>query len=516
MTSIIQPDPVGSSAVAVIGAGPSGLASAAWLKKRGFAPTLFEAANRLGGQWNSASRASGVWRGMRTNTSRVLSAFSDLDHARDTPVYPSQADMLAYLERYAETQGITDAIRLSTNVERLARAAGGGFLLRSRCGGNAREQFFPRVVIASGRYNAPLIPDVDGLSGFSGAGGVIHSFHYNGAETFAGMDVLVAGCSISALEIASELAQMGARSVTVTYRRQRYILQKLSAGVPTEHVAFTRFAALAGSVLPLEALATGLKEFTLSTAGSPEQYGALTPDENILAAGLSLSQTFLPLVAEGRIRVRPWMESVRGCTISFADGAQQEFDAIVMGTGYGLSLPFLDAEIAEAIGLGAGGSLRLHHQTFHSDLDGLAFAGLFAQVGPYLPVLELQARWIAYAWSGTVPAPTVGEMRESMAWADAEAGGPSEFPMHALATLFATMAGVEPDLARWPELERALLFGPLSPASFRLQGPDALPDAPERTRMAAAAFGAIREARMTAEERAKWDTVRALLERSAA
>jgi hypothetical protein len=55
---------------------------------------------------------------------------------------------------------------------------------------------------------------------------------------------------------------------------------------------------------------------------------------------------------------------------------------------------------------------------------------------------------------------------------------------------FARAAGVEPGLGNWPELRRALLFGPLAPNCFRLEGPDALPDA-----------GAISDGRFTERER---------------
>ncbi|MCY1222346.1 hypothetical protein D9M72_344360 [compost metagenome] len=72
--------------------------------------------------------------------------------------------------------------------------------------------------------------------------------------------------------------------------------------------------------------------------------------------------------------------------------------------------------------------------------------------------------------------------------------------LHELAVSLARHAGVEPDLERWPHLERALLFGPLSPVSFRLQGTDRLEDAPARTRAAAEAFGAIRSSTFTPEE----------------
>ena len=63
--------------------------------------------------------------------------------------------------------------------------------------------------------------------------------------------------------------------------------------------------------------------------------------------------------------------------------------------------------------------------------------------------------------------------------------------MHAYASLFAQLAGVEPDPGRWPALKRALLFGPLSPASYRLSGPDASPKATQWLEEDAAAFKVI-------------------------
>jgi hypothetical protein len=65
---------------------------------------------------------------------------------------------------------------------------------------------------------------------------------------------------------------------------------------------------------------------------------------------------------------------------------------------------------------------------------------------------------------------------------------------------FAQNAGVEPNPKAWPDLERALLAGPLSAVSFRLDGPDALPDAAARTRAAASAFGCITSETFTSEE----------------
>ena len=506
MTASPQPIRMPEKAVAVIGAGPAGLVSARYLKKHGFLPVVFEASAEIGGQWNVASPSSAVWPGMRTNTSRVLTAFSDLDHAAGTNVYPSQTDMQAYLERYAELADLDGhAIRLSTLVERVERAPGGGWTVRARYGDSVSVEIYRRVVIATGYCRTPEAPAIVGLESFAGSAGVIHSSRYKGPESYRGRSVLVAGCSISALEIASELAASGA-TVSVAMRRQRYVLQKLLAGVPTDHVAFTRFAAHAGMMLPPEAVAAGMKQMVLSTCGSPEQFGAPKPDDNIFAAGLTQSQNYLALVAEGRIGPRPWIEAIDGRTVRFADGSSDSLDGIILGTGYSLSLPFISDEIAAKLGHDGQG-LDLHDHTIHPDLDGLGFVGLYSLIGPYFPVLELQARWLAYLWAGLSPAPPVEALREGVALARSRRGGPRDIPMHALAVLFASNAGVEPRPAEWPALERALWFGPLSPASFRLVGADAHPEAQARTTAAARSFNAIASDALTAEEAARLNVV---------
>lgn len=79
--------------------------------------------------------------------------------------------------------------------------------------------------------------------------------------------------------------------------------------------------------------------------------------------------------------------------------------------------------------------------------------------------------------------------------------------MNLAALAFARAAGVEPHLDNWPDLRRALLFGPLAPSSFRLEGPDALPDAPIRFARDAAAFGAITSNDLTAREESYWSRV---------
>src|SRR5262249_46827185 len=89
----------------------------------------------------------------------------------------------------------------------------------------------------------------------------------------------------------------------------------------------------------------------------------------------------------------------------------------------------------------------------------------------------------------------------------AHRGGPQKTRMNLAALTFARAAGVEPCLDNWPQLRRALLFGPLAPSCFRLEGPDALPDAPERFAREAAAFGAITSNEMNDQEKNYWSLV---------
>ncbi|HWF42998.1 MAG TPA: hypothetical protein VN683_13000, partial [Acidothermaceae bacterium] len=59
----------------------------------------------------------------------------------------------------------------------------------------------------------------------------------------------------------------------------------------------------------------------------------------------------------------------------------------------------------------------------------------------------------------------------------------------------------------WPHLRRALLFGPLAPSCFRLEGLDALPDAAARFARDAVAFGAITSNELTEREQRYWSLV---------
>ena len=91
------------------------------------------------------------------------------------------------------------------------------------------------------------------------------------------------------------------------------------------------------------------------------------------------------------------------------------------------------------------------------------------------------------------------EIASDLAYRDAR--GKSQLQaMHLMALLFALQAGVEPDLKAWPQLARALLFGPLSAISFRLSGPDHLHDIEARIAAEARALGTAVNSTFSSEQ----------------
>jgi dimethylaniline monooxygenase (N-oxide forming) len=476
--------------VAIVGSGPGGLVAARHLKHHGFEPVVFEQDDDIGGQWNVRSPHSGVWPSMVTNTSRWLTCFSDLALEPEAAIFPTNKEILAYLKRYARKFDILSQVRFGTRVQLIERNPQGvGWLVQSN-GVKEKSEIFPYVVVASGRFNKPLIPQLPGLDSFCGQCGLLHSFGYKDPDSFRGKRVLVIGCAISALEIASDLAMLGALRVVSTYRRQRYVMQKLVAGIPSDVIAFTRFAALNAEATPRELLGKKTQDYILRVFGNPEQFGAFRPAGDFLTVGRALSQHFLPLVAEGRIAIKPWVREVQGQKVRFNDETWEEFDAIILGVGFELSIPFLSPAISEILDLDALHA-DLYKFTFHPDLAGLAFLGFWEQTGPYFPPLELQARWITYVWSGIRPFPTRSQMNAGIA-AYRDARGTSQLrAMHLMTLLFAREAGVEPDLKTWPQLAPALLFGPLSAISFRLSGPDRLHQIEGRIAAEARALGTV-------------------------
>src|ERR1700712_698565 len=436
------------SRLAIIGAGPGGLVAARYALEAGFDVAVFEASDDLGGQWHTTAPHSGIWPGMRTNTSRMMTAFSDQAPPAEHELFPLAEQVQAYLRRYADSFGVIDQIRFRAPVTEVDR----GWIVDG--------ERFDAVVVASGRFRRPYVPA--GMDGFGGE--MLHAYDYPGAEPFRGRRVLVYGNGISGHEIASDVATV--TSVVSAYRKPRYVLQKVVDGVPSDWRWYTHAAALQRRSLPLGEWSARLRERIVRLSGHPADFGATAPADDLLVAGHSLCQDYLAQVQRGEIVCRPGIASLAGRRVTFTDGSEETVDVLICATGYTPDIPYLSDEVWRTM----GPQLSLHHRTFHPRLPGLALIGQFALQGPYFPLLELQARWVVGVWAGALPAPPPAGMAAGVATPP-----PAIDSHHVLALTLSEQAGVAPDVRAQPELAEALLFGPMLPARYRLRGPGARP-----------------------------------------
>ncbi|WP_295796842.1 NAD(P)-binding domain-containing protein [Mucilaginibacter sp.] len=460
--------------LAIIGGGPSGLAALKWALYDGFDVTLFEQGKETGGQWTQAPGLSGVWDSLHTNSSKYLTAFSDMPFPEDTELYPSHAVVKQYLDDYRENFGLLPCIKLNTTVNQLECLAGKGYKLTYTPKQNGpRSEIFDRVIVASGRFNKPHIPQAAGLDKFTGR--VSHAFNYRSNADFGGRRVLVVGNRVTGSDLAADLSLNESVTVISSCRKPKYVVTKLINGEPGDHQLYTRFRSLAANAFPPGAGAQRLKEFIIKSCGNPADFDGLKPAENILEAGVTVSDGYLAQVQKKRITQKLNVDHFNARSVVFADGTEEEIDDVIFATGYELNLPFLSSEIYQAINTGDQ-HLDLYKYTFHPSFPNLAFIGQYLQSGSFFPSLELQARWITGTWSNHIPAASAAEMLDWIAGFKTikDRGMPG---LHEMAGLVANAAGFEPDLNAFPDLAGSLLFGPLLPLQFRLQGHGSMPGA---------------------------------------
>ncbi len=75
---------------------------------------------------------------------------------------------------------------------------------------------FDYVVVASGHFSTPNVPEYEGFSHFNGR--MLHAHDFRDALEFKGKDILVVGSSYSAEDIGSQCYKYGAKSITSSYR----------------------------------------------------------------------------------------------------------------------------------------------------------------------------------------------------------------------------------------------------------------------------------------------------------
>jgi dimethylaniline monooxygenase (N-oxide forming) len=382
---------------AVIGAGSSGIAAAKALHERGVPFTVFEASDRVGGNWVFGNRngMSSAYRQLHINTSRDRMQYSDFPMPKSYPDYPHHAQIAAYFDAYVDHFGFRDRIRFETKVDHANRRDDGVWELALSDGSVER---FDALLVANGhhwdpRWPEPMFPGHDTFAGMQ-----IHAHDYRDADIFAGKRALVLGMGNSAMDIAVEASQVADRTFLAA-RRGAWILPKYMFGRPVDQLPNT-------PRLPLKLRMRLFEAMIRFHVGRPEQYGLPKPDHAFGEAHPTVSGRIIDRLQHGAITPKPNIARLDGEEVEFADATRERVDVVVYCTGYRISFPFFAPDFISA----PDNRIELFRRVMHPEIGNVYFVALVQPLGATMPIAERQGGWIADELRGEYLRPSRSQM----------------------------------------------------------------------------------------------------------
>jgi cation diffusion facilitator CzcD-associated flavoprotein CzcO len=356
----------------IIGAGPSGLATARSFARDGISFDILDRHHDVGGIWDLANERTPMYETAHFISSRTQSAFDDFPMPESYPDYPGWKHVLAYIRAFADRYGLRERVEFGVDVARV-EPVGDGWVVQLSSGETRK---YRGVVCAVGHNWDPLLPEYPGRFD----GNAYHSFHYRSPSEFAGKRVLVVGGGNSGCDIACDAAAH-AEQAFISVRRGYHFLPKHIFGQPTD--AFFRN----GPQLPAWLAQPLLTLLLRMLVGRPERYGLPKPDHKVLESHPIVNSQLLHYLAHGDISAKPDIKELRGDRVLFTDGTEERVDLIVYATGYRATIPFLAPSV---VPLDQGAS-SLFLNIFPDGRKNLFMVGHFETDGAAYPIVSKQA-----------------------------------------------------------------------------------------------------------------------------
>lgn len=355
--------------IALIGAGPSGLAAARNLQKAGLVFQGFEAHTDVGGLWDIANPRSTVYHSAHLISSKRTTEFAEFPMGDDVADYPSHRELREYFAAFADRFDLRRHFRFGARVQKVEplddSAAPPWQVTWTEADGRARSEVFAGVVIANGTLSEPGMPRFEGH--FDGE--LLHTAAYKHPGLFAGKRVLVVGAGNSGCDIAVDAVHYAA-SVDISVRRGYYFVPKYVFGKPAD--------TLGGKLrlppwLKQRIDAKVLQWFT----GDPVRFGFPKPDYRMYESHPVVNSLVLHHIGHGDIAVRPDIARLDGRTVRFKDGSARDYDLVLCATGYKLHYPFIERALLDWEGMAP----RLYLNIFPRRHDNLAVMGMIEASG---------------------------------------------------------------------------------------------------------------------------------------
>jgi putative flavoprotein involved in K+ transport len=312
--------------VAVIGAGQAGLTMGYFLVRQGRRFSILERADSIGSAWHER------WESLTLFTPRRYSALPGLPFPGDPDGYPTRDEVIAYLERYAETFQLP--IELNSEVKKLELGDNERFRLELDDRTIAADQ----VVVATGPFQKPFVPKL--AQKLSGDVFQTHAIGYRTPSDVPDGTVLLVGGGNTGFQIAKELSATHKVVLSVGSRQK-----------------------------PLPQRLLGRDLFWWLTKA-----GILSKNiESRLGRKLSTRDTLIgssPRELKRRygVELKPRAADADGSTVRFEDGSELALDAVIWATGYRPDYSWIRLPVFD--------DGRLRHRRGVTDLPGLCFLGL--------------------------------------------------------------------------------------------------------------------------------------------
>lgn len=347
----------------IIGAGPAGLAGARNLKKRGIPFDGCDVHSAVGGLWNIENPQSTMYESAHLISSKTMTEFTEFPMKESAPDYPSHREMCEYFKEFAEHFHLNEHYRFKMKVKKLDHLKEEN--LWKVTFENGQVDKYKGVIIANGTLSEPNIPKFKGE--FTGE--LIHSAKYKSADLFRDKRVLIIGAGNSGCDIAVD-AIHGAKKVDMSVRRGYYFVPKFVLGKPAD--------AIGGKLtlpyfLKQRVDAALLKVFI----GDPTRFGFPKPDYKLYESHPIVNSLILHYLGHGDIKIKADIEEFSGKTVKFKDGTSEEYDLILLSTGYKLHYPFIAKELLNW----KGACPELYLNIFHPEFNNLFMLGMVEAAG---------------------------------------------------------------------------------------------------------------------------------------
>ena len=386
--------------LAVVGAGPAGLAALRALTARGFDAVAFERRPCVGGVWTlDDERPTAAYRSLHLITSRARTEFAEL------PMPDGHAGLPEPRRGRPLPRGLRRALRAARahppgrRVSRArARSDGAAGSSSSRAARASASTCSSSRTATTRRRSGPTrrIPgEFDGRQ--------LHALDYAEADEFRGQNVLVVGMGNSAMDIATDISHVADRTY-LSARHGSWVIPKRLLGRPADQIIKPWVAVH----VPWR-IRQPLSQFLLRlTVGPPERYGLPAPSRGLFQDHPTITDTVLSRISHGELTPKPGIAALAPRRRSRSRTAARSRSTRSSGARATASRC---RSSTQALTGPDPKELPLYKRIFHLDCPDLFFVGLMQSTGSAFPIVERQAQLLAEHLAGDWRLPPAAEQR---------------------------------------------------------------------------------------------------------